>query len=73
MAYMCQYMRSKWNEYTIEIDIGIYPKGIEKIFPYVIFSQNPANVMKAVASLYDDLISNMIDEMKPIKYLPIQQ
>ena len=50
---------------TFGIGIGVYPKGIEKLFLQVAFSPNPSNVMKAVASLYGDNISTS-KQMLPI-------
>ena len=52
---------------TFGIGIGVYPKGIEKLFPQVVFSPNPSNVMKAVASLYGDNIS-ISNRMLPITF-----
>lgn len=50
---------------TFGIGIGIYPKGIEKIFPQVIFSTNPSNLMKSIASIYGDNvhISDMMNSI----------
>lgn len=52
------------------IGIGVYPKGIEKIFPQVVFSPNPSNVMKAVASFYSDSVSSLLPKMMPISFPP---
>ena len=52
--------------------IGNYPKGIENLFPQVVYSLNPANVMKAIASFYDNTISSVISEIEPINIEPPQ-
>ena len=51
---------------TICIGIGIYPKGIEKMFPQVVFSPNPSSVMKGVASFFGDNLSDSINKMPSI-------
>lgn len=48
------------------IGVGSYPKGIEELFPQVIFSPNPSIVMKCVASFYNDSISGRMDKMPSI-------
>ena len=52
----------------IGVGIGIYPKGIEKLFPQIVFSPNPYRVMKAIASIYIDTLSSMPDEMDSISF-----
>lgn len=39
---------------TFGIGIGRYPNGIEKIFPQIVFSANPTDVMKGVSNLLND-------------------
>jgi len=51
---------------TIGVGIGIYPKGIEKLFPQVVYSPNPANIMKSIATLFGDNPSDLLDEMPSI-------
>ena len=51
---------------TFGIGIGIYPKGIEKLFNQVVFSPNPANVIKSISSFYGNYISGLINEMQPL-------
>ena len=55
---------------TFGIGICNYPKGIENLFPRVVYSLNPANVMKAIASFYGNFISSFISEIKPINFEP---
>ena len=50
------------------IGIGIYPKEIEDLFPQIVFSPNPLNVMKASASFYGDTMASILDKMKPISF-----
>jgi len=58
---------------TIGVGIGIYPKGIEKLFPQIIFSPNPENVMKGIATLFGDNPSNVYDEMPSISFAMDEQ
>ncbi|KAK8891276.1 hypothetical protein M9Y10_028484 [Tritrichomonas musculus] len=51
---------------TFGVGIGIYPKGIEKLFPQVIYSPNPSNTMKGIASIYGDSLSNQLTEWPSI-------
>ena len=39
---------------TFGIGMGIYPKGIEKLFPQYVFAGNPLNAMKGVSDLFTD-------------------
>ena len=48
------------------IGLGAYPKGIEELFPQVIFAPNPSLVMKCVASLFGDPMSGKLEEMPPV-------
>ena len=48
------------------IGLGIYPKGIEKLFPQIIYSPNPSNIMKGIASIYGDSLTNKLPEWPSI-------
>lgn len=48
------------------IGVGSYPKGIEELFPQIVFSPNPFIVMKCVESLFGDSISGKKDKMPSI-------
>ena len=38
----------------IGIGIGIYPKGIKKIFNYYIYSYNPDNLLKSISLFFEE-------------------
>ena len=46
------------------IGMGIYPKGMENLFPQIIISLNPNNLLKGIASFFGEQISDTIDKMK---------
>jgi hypothetical protein len=47
------------------IGLGAYPKGIEELFPQVVFAPNPSLVMKCIASFFGDTMSGRMEEMSP--------
>ncbi|KAK8841092.1 hypothetical protein M9Y10_027933 [Tritrichomonas musculus] len=48
---------------TFGIGMGIYPKGIEKLFPQYVFAGNPSNVMKGVSQLLTNNNFDYSDKM----------
>ena len=56
---------------VIGIGVGTYPKGIENLFPNVVFSPNPSLVMKCIASLLGDIISQNEDKMPTINLVKL--
>ena len=53
----------KYGINVFGIGIGIYPKGIEKLFPHIIYSPNPYNLPKSLSSFFGDSISGICKEM----------
>ena len=46
------------------IGVGIYPLLIDKLFPQVVYCQNPSDVMKGIASFMGENISSKTDSFK---------
>jgi hypothetical protein len=46
------------------IGVGIYPKGIEKLFPQIIYSQNPSKLIDGISLFFGDISSYKNIEMK---------
>lgn len=42
------------NLLVIGIGLGIYPLGIEKLFPYIVYSKEPIQVIDAIAACFSD-------------------
>ena len=52
------------------IGVGIYPKGIEKLFPQVIYSQNPYKLIEGISLLFGDVSKYKEIEMKSFIMTP---
>ena len=49
------------NLLVIGIGVGQYPYGIEKLFPYVVFSRQPNKIIEAIALSFSDSKTNISD------------
>ena len=52
------------------IGIGIYPIGIEKLFPQVVYSQNPSKLIEGISLLFGDISKYKDIKMKYIMINP---
>ena len=48
------------------IGLGIYPKGIEKLFPQIIYSQNPKNLLKVIATFFGEHTVDLSEKLNAI-------
>ena len=48
------------------IGLGIYPIGIEKLFSQIIYSNNPKNLFKGIASFFGDHTTDVSEKLNPI-------
>jgi len=48
----------------VGIGVGIYPCGINNLFPNVIYSKNPYNLIQGIASSFSGVISGKIERIK---------
>ena len=46
------------------IGVGIYPCGIKNLFPNVIYSKNPYNLIQGIASCFSGVISGKMERIK---------
>jgi hypothetical protein len=48
----------------VGIGVGIFPCGINNLFPNVIYSKNPYNLFKGIASCFSGVISGKMERIK---------
>jgi len=48
----------------IGIGVGIYPCGIKHLFPSVIYSKNPYNLIQGIASNFSGVISGIMEKIE---------